>query len=128
MSQPQYTAQMHVWTEWSFDAAHFLPGVPEGHKCRRMHGHTYRLRVAAAGPLSADTGFVVDYADLKAIVDPLVAKLDHHTLNDFFDVPTCEALAAWLWSQIAPRLPAGVRLSEVTLRETERSGVTLRDA
>ena len=67
---------------FNFEAAHYLPNVPEGHKCRRMHGHSFRGEVAVRGPIDPHLGWVIDFADLKKAVDPLVAQLDHYLLNE----------------------------------------------
>lgn len=116
---------MELFKDFTFDSAHFLPHVPEDHKCRRIHGHTYRLRVYVDGPLDAQLGWVMDFADLKKVVDPLVKQLDHYLLNDLpgFENPTCERIAIWFWDHIKPRVPI---LSRVILHETPTSGVEYR--
>lgn len=116
-----------IFVELSFDAAHYLPGVPEGHKCGRMHGHTYRLTLWIGGPVDPGTGWIVDYSVVKAAADPIVAQLDHHTLNNVpgLENPTCEIIAAWIAERVqAADLRPG-RLVAVDLRETERAGVRL---
>jgi 6-pyruvoyltetrahydropterin/6-carboxytetrahydropterin synthase len=103
--------------DFTFEAAHFLPNVPEGHKCRRIHGHSFRGEIAVRGPIDPVLGWVMDFADLKRAVDPLVARLDHYLLNDVqgLENPTSEILAIWIWKQLAPALP---RLHRVTIEET----------
>jgi len=112
-----------MWTvtrDFAFEAAHSLPHLPEGHKCRQLHGHSYRVRVEACGGLD-ERGFVVDYAEIKAVVAPLVARLDHQNLNELFDFPTTsEHLAAWLYREAKKRLP---QLSRVVLHETTGTSV-----
>lgn len=112
-----------MWTvtrEFSFEAAHALPHLPEGHKCRKLHGHSYRVRVEACGELDA-RGFVVDYAEIKDAVAPIIARLDHKNLNDLFDFPTTsEHLAAWIYHEARKSLPA---LSRVVLHETTGTSV-----
>lgn len=85
-----------ITRRYHFEAAHFLPHVREGHKCRRMHGHNYELEVTVTGPVGPD-GFIIDFWDLDAIVNPLVERIDHRTLNDIagLDNPTAENIAAW---------------------------------
>jgi len=97
---------IRIYKDFHFDAAHWLPGVPEGHKCHRMHGHTYRLRVWCRGPLDA-AGMVVDYAVIDEKVRAVLALIDHYVLNDIpgLENPTTEVLAPWLFAQIARRLP-----------------------
>jgi 6-pyruvoyltetrahydropterin/6-carboxytetrahydropterin synthase len=103
--------------DFRFEAAHFLPNVPEGHKCRRTHGHSFRGEVAVRGPLDPHLGWVMDFADLKAAVEPLVQRLDHYLLNDIpgLDNPTSEILAVWIWRELAAKLPL---LTRVTIEET----------
>jgi 6-pyruvoyltetrahydropterin/6-carboxytetrahydropterin synthase len=103
--------------DFRFEAAHYLPNVPEGHKCRRMHGHSFRGEIAVRGPVDTRTGWLIDLADLKRVVDPIVARLDHYLLNDIEGLqnPTSETIAVWLWERIAPSLPQLVR---VTIEET----------
>lgn len=109
---------VRVTATYSFEAAHFLPKVPEGHKCRRLHGHNYRVDVSVAGGLDA-RGFVLDYAELDAIVQPIIDELDHRCLNDIpeLDNPTSEILALWLRDRIAKK--AGITPT-IRLWETPR--------
>ncbi len=103
-------------TFW-FEAAHLLPHVPEGHKCRRLHGHSFRIDVAVTGEVDPSVGWLVDYADIKDAFAPLLEQLDHRYLNEVDGLanPTSELLAAWIWERLAPRL-AG--LARVTVHET----------
>ena len=121
-------AHMRVWIDFSFDAAHRLPMMPATHKCHRMHGHTYRVRLWFAGPVDPTTGFVIEYEHIKACVDPVIAMLDHRTLNDVkgLENPTCENIALWLELWIGVIGTASARLVEIHIQETERAGVTLR--
>ncbi len=99
-------ARVRIAATYSFEAAHRLPHLPDGHKCKRLHGHNYRLDVAIAGPLDA-RGFVIDYAELDAVVQPLVDSLDHRYLNeiDGLDNPTSEVMALWFRTRIMASLP-----------------------
>ncbi len=103
--------------DFRFEAAHFLPNVPEGHKCRRTHGHSFRGEIAVRGPIDPVTGWLMDFADLKKAVDPVIKRLDHYLLNDIEGLgnPTSELLAVWIWNQVAPALPM---LHRVTIEET----------
>ena len=103
--------------DFGFEAAHWLPNVPEGHKCRRVHGHSFRGEVAVRGPVDPQTGWVMDFADLRRAVEPLVERLDHYMLNDVegLENPTSERVAIWFWTRLAPELPL---LHRVTIRET----------
>ena len=113
MSEPH----LELVKDFRFEAAHFLPNVPEGHKCRRIHGHSFKGEVAVRGPVDPLLGWVMDFADLKAVVDPIVNRLDHYLLNEIDGLanPTSEVLAVWIWNQLAPQLPLLVR---VTIEET----------
>jgi 6-pyruvoyltetrahydropterin/6-carboxytetrahydropterin synthase len=103
--------------DFRFEAAHFLPNVPEGHKCRRIHGHSFKGEIAVRGPVDPRLGWVIDFADLKKAVDPIVGELDHYLLNEIpgLENPTSELLAIWLWRRLAPQLPL---LYRVTIEET----------
>lgn len=100
-----------------FEAAHLLPNVPAGHKCRRLHGHSFRVDVAVAGEVDPHVGWFVDYADLKDAFAPLLDALDHRYLNEVEGLsnPTSEHLAAWIWERLAAHVPGLVR---VTVHET----------
>ncbi len=86
---------MELLKEFGFESAHSLPNVPEGHKCARVHGHSFRVVVRVEGPVGEDTGWVMDFADLKAAVQPAIDALDHRYLNDIdgLDNPTSERIA-----------------------------------
>jgi len=103
--------------DFRFEAAHWLPNVPEGHKCRRMHGHSFRGEVAVRGEVDPATGWLIDFADLKKAVDPIIHELDHYCLNDIpgLSNPTSEMVAVWLWNRLAPQIPI---LHRVTIEET----------
>ncbi len=113
---------MIIYKKFIFDSAHYLPFVPDGHKCKNMHGHTYALTVFVEGDLIQPEGWVIDFGDLKPIVKPLLDRLDHHCLNDIpgLENPTSEILAVWLWEQLKPQLPG---LKRIELNETATSGV-----
>ncbi len=102
---------------FSFEAAHFLPSFPEGHKCRRLHGHSFKVDVVVEGPLDPARGYLVDYGDIKRAVAPLHDELDHRLLNDLPGLanPTSEMLAVWVWDRLHPVLPM---LAEVIVHET----------
>ena len=110
--------------EYTFEAAHRLPYVPEGHKCGRMHGHSYRVVVLVRGPVGA-MGWVCDFAQIDAVVRPVIARLDHASLNDVLWNPTSELLCAWLLRE----LEAVPSLYAVQVCETDRSScmVTVDD-
>ena len=113
---------MQVFKQLTFDAAHFLPNVPDGHKCKEIHGHTYRLTVFLEGDLVNDYEWVMDFADLKKVIKPVVDSLDHKFMNNIegLENPTCEKIAVWIWDKIKPQLPL---LTKIELCETPTSGV-----
>ena len=112
---------MEIFKEFTFEAAHRLPHVPEGHKCARLHGHSFRVAIHVAGPIGAETGWVQDFAELKDAFDPLYRQLDHNYLNEIpgLENPTSENLARWIWHRLAATLPG---LSCIVVRETCTSG------
>jgi 6-pyruvoyltetrahydropterin/6-carboxytetrahydropterin synthase len=118
-----YTSE--IYREFTFEAAHRLPNVSEGHKCARLHGHSYLAAVHVAGPVGQDTGWVRDFGDIKAAFKPLEEQLDHHYLNEIpgLENPTSEVLAKWIWDRLVGELP---NLTEVRVRETCTSGCIYR--
>jgi 6-pyruvoyltetrahydropterin/6-carboxytetrahydropterin synthase len=112
---------MRIGKEFTFDSAHFLTSVPEGHKCRGMHGHTYRLRVVIDGDID-ERGFVIDFAELGEIVTPLVQLLDHKVINEVVPFETtAENLCQWFASKIQDELSVQFRVATVRLWETSNS-------
>ncbi len=111
-----------ILRKFSFDAAHQLHTMPEGHKCRRMHGHTYLCEVVCEGEVDPAVGYFMDYGELKAILAPVIEQLDHRYLNDIpgLEVPTAEMIARHIYDQLKPRLPS---LTMLRLWETPQNGV-----
>lgn len=116
---------MEIYKEFTFDAAHYLPNAPQGHKCARLHGHSYRIEVSIHGPVQKDTGWVLDLADVRVAFQPVLDQLDHYSLNEIEGLsnPTSENLACWIWERLRPSLPM---LSQVVVRETCTSGCVYR--
>ena len=116
---------MEIWKEFTFEAAHLLPHVPDGHKCRRLHGHSYHVTVRVRGEPDPQHGWVMDFGDLKAAWRPIDAALDHRYLNDVpgLENPTSEMLARWIWGRLASTLPG---LSAIAVRETCTTGCEYR--
>ena len=112
---------MRIYKEFQIEAAHLLPNLPVEHKCRRLHGHSFRIAVHVDGQLRGETGWVMDFADISAAFAPLFEKLDHRYLNDIegLENPTSENLARWIWRALEPVLPG---LAEVHVKETCTSG------
>jgi len=116
---------MEILKEFTFEAAHRLPNVPDGHKCARLHGHSYRVAVHVTGDVDEDAGWVIDFYDIGAAFKPLHDCLDHFYLNEIsgLENPTSENLARWIWDRLSPALPG---LSQVLVRETCTSGCIYR--
>lgn len=110
---------MEIFKQFTFDAAHHLPHVPEGHPCGRLHGHTYRVTVHVLGDVHDDFGWVMDFGDITAAMKRLLEQLDHRNLNDLLDNPTSELLAQWIFEQLFKDVPG---LHKVIVSETPTSG------
>lgn len=112
---------MELFKSFTLEAAHRLPNVPAGHKCSRVHGHSFRVELHASGPIDPHFGWVIDFAEIKQAFAPLYEQLDHHYLNDVpgLENPTSEHLAVWIWDRLKPSLPL---LSQVVVHETCTSG------
>ena len=115
---------MEIYRRFRFEAAHVLPHVPEGHKCRRLHGHSYRVTLVVSGDVGP-AGWVMDFAHIKEAFQSCADRLDHRCLNDIpgLENPTSENLAMWIWKETKPRLP---ELTEVRIDETCNSGCAYR--
>jgi 6-pyruvoyltetrahydropterin/6-carboxytetrahydropterin synthase len=112
---------MDIFKLFTIEAAHRLPNVPKGHKCERLHGHSYRIEVHVRGPVGDQTGWVIDFAEITDAFQPLFDQLDHHYLNevDGLSNPTSENIARWVWNRLRPTLPI---LNKVVVHETCTSG------
>jgi 6-pyruvoyltetrahydropterin/6-carboxytetrahydropterin synthase len=116
---------VEIFKEFTFEAAHRLPNVEPGHKCARLHGHSFRVSVHLKGPVGADSGWVRDFSDISGAMAPLLDRLDHYYLNEIegLENPTSEVMACWIWNRLTPALP---ELAEVVVRETCTSGCVYR--
>lgn len=107
---------MKISQAFRFEAAHYLPHVPDTHRCRRLHGHSYRVEIQLDGPVDPRTGFVVDFFDLEQAFADIVGTLDHRCLNEIEGLanPTAENIAVWIWDRLKARLRliSGVRVYE----------------
>ena len=112
---------MEIYKEFTFEAAHRLPQTPPGHKCQRLHGHSFRVRLYVKGPVVEPQGWVMDFAELTQAWKPLFDLVDHRYLNEVegLENPTSEVLAQWLWQRLQGPLPS---LSRVVVSETCTSG------
>jgi len=116
---------VEIFKQFTIEAAHLLPNLPDNHKCRRLHGHSFRIEIHVGGELTEREGWVMDFAEITRAFSPLYDQLDHHYLNDIpgLQNPTSENLARWIWDRLKPSLPA---LSQVVVRETCTAGCIYR--
>ena len=112
---------MEIFKEFTIEAAHKLPNVPAGHKCSRLHGHSFSVSIYVEGKVDPHTGWIIDFADIKNAFEPIYKTLDHYYLNEIsgLENPTSENLARWIWSKLKPSLPL---LSKIIIKETCTSG------
>ena len=117
--------QIELRKTFQFEAAHLLPHLPKSHKCRRLHGHSFKIEIAVAGHCDPRLGWLMDYADISAAFKPIWRQLDHFYLNDIpgLENPTSEQLAAWVWRRLKRKLPL---LTEVVVAETCQSRCVYR--
>ena len=116
---------MQIWKSFTLESAHSLPKVPAGHKCARIHGHSFRVEIHVSGAIDAQIGWVQDYADISAVFQALFEQLDHRYLNEVpgLENPTSEHLARWIWERLKPELPL---LAQVVVHETCTCGAIYR--
>jgi 6-pyruvoyltetrahydropterin/6-carboxytetrahydropterin synthase len=109
--------KMELRKSFQFEAAHLLPHLPKSHKCRRLHGHSFKAEIVVAGECDERLGWLMDYAEISRLFKPLWEKLDHHYLNEIpgLENPTSEIIAVWIWRRLKPKLP---QLTEVIVAET----------
>jgi 6-pyruvoyltetrahydropterin/6-carboxytetrahydropterin synthase len=112
---------MEIFKVFHIDAAHRLPNVPAGHKCARVHGHSFRIEIHISGPVDPKLGWVIDFTDIAKAFQPLYDQLDHKYLNDIdgLNNPTSENLARWIWLRLQPALP---QLRKIVVQESNESG------
>lgn len=125
-AQMDWNPLMRVTQAFTFEAAHHLPNVPDGHRCKRLHGHSYRVELTFEGPVDSNTGFVIDFFDIEAAFAPVLAHLDHHLLNEVPGLanPTAERIAQWVWEAFVHTKPflVNVRLYETPMCWADASG------
>lgn len=112
---------MEIFKTFKFDAAHHLPSAPEGHKCRRLHGHTFFVTIHVSGAVDPKSGWIIDFADIKSAFAPLLDRFDHHLLNEIpgLEIPTSENMAIYIWNELKEALPG---LSKVIVQENDSCG------
>jgi 6-pyruvoyltetrahydropterin/6-carboxytetrahydropterin synthase len=118
--------RIELTKSFSFEAAHWLPTFPQGHKCRRMHGHSFHVDVVVAGEVDPAKGYLVDYGDIKAAIEPIAKQLDHYLLNEIegLENPTAELLAKWIYDRLKAAVPllACIRVHETCTTDAAYHG------
>lgn len=117
--------RVRLTKDFTFEAAQTLPCVPEGHKCRRMHGHSFKVEISVEGEVDPKTGWFYDHAKISHAMRPLLEDLDHSYLNEIegLENPTIENMAAWFWQKLAPQCPG---LAEIVIHETPTARCSYR--
>lgn len=112
---------MEIFNTYHLEAARRLPGLPDSHPCSRVHGHSFKVDIVVCGEVRAETGWVMDFAELDAAFEPIRSQLDHRYLNELpgLENPTSEILAQWIWQRLKPAVPG---LCRIVIAETHRSG------
>jgi len=111
--------------DFRFESAQTLPLAPAGHKCAKMHGHSFKVEITVEGAADSATGWVYDHALISQAMNPLVELLDHAYLNDIpgLENPTIEVMCVWLWKKLEPQLPG---LAEIVIHETPSARCSYR--
>ncbi|HIA80261.1 MAG TPA: 6-carboxytetrahydropterin synthase QueD [Candidatus Marinimicrobia bacterium] len=112
---------MNVFKTFTIEAARSLPNLPDGHPCKNIHGHSFKITITVTGNVDNKTGFVMDFGDIDETFNPLLSKLDHSYLNDIegLENPSSENVCQWIWERLAPSLPG---LSQIDIKETDSTG------
>ena len=116
-AQSAASRRVRIARSFTFEAAHRLPALPPGHKCERLHGHSFRVELVCEGEIDPKTGWLIDFAEIKRVFAPFLERLDHRYLNeiDGLENPTAENIARWIWTRVKPVLPL---LHQVNVAET----------
>ena len=116
---------MEIYIDITFDAARRLPNLPKGHKCSRLHGHTFNLRISLEDRINKETGWVKDFSEIKKVFTPIYDQLDHSYLNNIkgLENPTSENIVIWIWKKLKPSLPV---LSSLEIKESSSTGCIYR--
>ena len=108
---------MELRKTFQFEAAHLLPHLPKSHKCRRLHGHSFKVEISVEGDVDPKIGWIYDHAKISQAMKPLLKMLDHSYLNEIegLENPTIENMAAWFWKKLQPNCPG---LCQIVIHET----------
>ena len=112
---------MDIFKTFSIEEARSLPNLTDGHPCKKVHGHSFKIRINVSGNVDKETGFVMDFGDIDALFKPIYDMLDHSYLNDIegLENPSSENLCRWIWERLTPSLPG---LSQIEIKETDTTG------
>jgi len=112
---------MEIFKDFTFESAHRLPNLPSTHKCSRLHGHTFQVRLYVKGQVTGEQGWLMDFADIESVFAPVLDQIDHRYLNEVEGLsnPTSEVIAIWIWDRLVSKLPG---LSRVQVMENCTSG------
>ncbi len=117
--------KVRLTKDFRFESAQRLPNAPEGHPCKELHGHSFKVEISVEGEVNPETGWLYDHARISEAMLPILKDLDHSYLNDIsgLENPTIENMADWLWKRLAPSLPG---LAEIVIRETSKARISYR--
>src|SRR5215211_6335876 len=117
--------KVRLTKDFLFESAQTLPCAPEGHKCRQMHGHSFKVEISVEGEVDPATGWFYDHAEIGRAMKAIVEMLDHAYLNEVPGLgnPTIENMAGWFWQRLAPQLPG---LCEIVIHETPSARCSYR--
>lgn len=113
-----------AFATFTFEAAHRLPHVPEGHKCGRLHGHNWTVEIQCTGEPVEPQGWIVDFYDIeRAWREAVYDVVDHRLLNEIpgLENPTTETIVRWVFERMKARIP---EVSLVVVRETPMFGAS----
>ena len=112
---------MEVFKIFSIESARALKHLEDGHPCKNLHGHSFKIKITVDGAVNTDTGFVIDFNDIDIAFQPILKIIDHSYLNNIkgLENPSSENLCVWIWSKLQPSLPG---LSIIEIKETDSTG------
>ncbi|MFL2983688.1 MAG: 6-carboxytetrahydropterin synthase QueD [Candidatus Neomarinimicrobiota bacterium] len=116
---------MEIYKTFAVEAARSLPNLPDGHPCKKIHGHSFKITITVAGQIDENTGFVMDFSEIDSSFSPIHKLIDHSYLNDLegLDNPSSENLCKWIWSKLKNSLRD---LKRIEIKETESTGCIYR--
>ena len=112
---------MDIYKIFKIESARSLPNLPDGHPCKNVHGHSFKIIITVTGDIQKDSGFVIDFKDLVAAFQPIHKLLDHSYLNEIegLENPSNENLCVWIWKKLSKTLSG---LKQIEIKETDLTG------